>query len=116
MGIGKLGKKLIKTGKRVVATLGEPGKDVTRAVFDKAIAALQSELKSAERGAAVRKGKSRSPVKALATTRPNPAPTRPAGATARPRAGSQAKKQARVRAQARAAHQSEGQGEAPPVG
>ena len=48
MGIGKLGKKLIKVGRKTERTLGKRGKQLAEAVVERAISILVAELKGAE--------------------------------------------------------------------
>jgi hypothetical protein len=47
MGIGKLGKRLIKVGRQTGKDLGKRGKEMAEAVFEKAISILETELKGA---------------------------------------------------------------------
>ena len=50
MGVDKLGKKLVKVGRRARKTLGKRGKELAEAVLARAISILEAELKAAQDG------------------------------------------------------------------
>lgn len=70
MGIGKLGRKLIKVGRRTGKKLGKHGRELTEAVLERAISILEAELKRAGQGgkAAHERNRRRPAVKASLVT------------------------------------------------